>query len=79
MPSSLFYIYWENEYSKIEIFPVDNLPLKSSVYSGPFKSLNEAKKVLISFLEQKIEDTRKNLQEIRALKPESYKEEKDDL
>lgn len=77
--NKLFYIYWENEYSNIEIFPVNNLPIESPVYSGPFKSLSEAKKVLISFLEQKIEDTRKNLQEIRALKPGSYEEEKDDL
>lgn len=74
-----FYVYWENEYSKIEAFDPKNLPAKvhGVAYSGPFKSLNEAKKTLITFLETKITDTRNNLQEIRALRPEDFSIERD--
>lgn len=71
----LFYIKWENEYSKIEVFnSLDPPSSKSLIYAGPFKSLNEAKKTLIPFLETKISDTRENLQEIRALRPEDFGE-----
>lgn len=67
-----------NEYSKIVLLSENSNPL---IYSGPFKSLNEAKTVLIDFLNTKLADTKNNLQEIRALKPEDFRmeEEKDDL
>lgn len=77
----VYFIKWEQEYSEIKVFnsldPPDGL-----IYAGPFKSLSEAKKTLIPFLESKIEDTKKNLQKIRALKPEDFEDtffEKDDL
>lgn len=66
-----FYVRWENEYSTIECG--ESMP-EGLQFSGPFRSLSDAKKAVISFLETKIQDTKENLARIRALRPDDFEQ-----